>query len=138
MSQHTKEPWHTGAHKDLIVYDKDGHAIASAMVFHYEHQSSEATANARRIVACVNACAGYSTEALEDAKGVAEASNRLQRKLAGLEAQRDELLAALKCAESFISNLRVPQNTHEASIQLSQGLEVLSLIHEAIAKAVQS
>lgn len=49
---------------------------------------------ARRIVACVNACAGVSTEALEKQGG----------KAIHAMAQRDYLLAALKEADLFIKN----------------------------------
>ena len=55
---HTKEPWHTGGHAETIVYAKDGYAIADAKTFHGKHEAGTAKANAARIVACVNACAG--------------------------------------------------------------------------------
>ena len=48
--------------------------------------------NARRIVACVNACAGISTENLEDNLPVQELARRYNKALK----QRDELLAALE------------------------------------------
>lgn len=50
-------------------------------------------ANARRMAACWNACEGIPTEALEaDVPGIFRQINRQEE----LEAQRDELLAALK------------------------------------------
>lgn len=48
--------------------------------------------DARRIVACVNACAGISTENLEDNKPIIELANAYNVALR----QRDELLAALE------------------------------------------
>lgn len=58
-------------------------------------------ADARRIVACVNACAGISTEALEACRSGGERQGELERKM--LEKQRDALLAA---AEKFIHAYR--------------------------------
>ena len=58
MSKHTKEPWEWGG----------GTAITRlGRYIHVEPLRSlrEASANARRIVACVNSCAGIPTEALE-------------------------------------------------------------------------
>lgn len=65
MSEHTKEPWRTGVYDeesgwvDLYSDSNDeGLPIGST-----RHANSEA--NARRIVACVNACVGVDTERLE-------------------------------------------------------------------------
>lgn len=52
-----------------------------------------ARANARRIVACVNACEGVPTEVLEAEKYINSASFGLRR---SIKKQRDELLAALE------------------------------------------
>ena len=87
--EHTKEPWEWSEHKfnappfegtldhECGIYPPDGEigpvAIASGKN------------DARRIVACVNACAGVTTEELEQGWFVA-----------GLVEQRDELHAALK------------------------------------------
>lgn len=51
--------------------------------------------NARRIVACVNACAGISTENLEDNLPVLQLARRYNQTLK----QRDELLAAAEAIE---------------------------------------
>ena len=53
-------------------------------------------ANARRIVACVNACEGISTENLEDNRPVKLAIQQYNN----VVKQRDELLKALMLAES--------------------------------------
>lgn len=74
MSEHTKEPWHVvdadiGDATTRYIDDEPG---ADGERDYYlatvEHGDPvELEANARRIVACVNACAGISNEALEAA-----------------------------------------------------------------------
>lgn len=88
-AQYTKGPWAlhgtriTGANKSFVC------ALQGMDVEHRE----ECRANARRIIACVNACEGIPTEALEaDVPGIFRQINRQEE----LEAQRDELLAVLK------------------------------------------
>ena len=83
---HTKEPWHTGEGNETIVYDKDGWGICSATVFHGRHEPDTAKENARRIAACVNACAGISIEALESQGD----------KAIHAIGQRDQLISAIK------------------------------------------
>ena len=56
------------------------------------HKRYPAEANARRLVACLNACEGISTEALEGD----DAPRKLREDRDLLLAQRDELLEALK------------------------------------------
>ena len=73
-----------------------GHIIALAV----EHNANlfsdpDPMENARRLVACWNACDGISTENLEDNQPVKE----LAEKYNAAFAQRDELLAALKHIE---------------------------------------
>lgn len=113
MSQHTPEPWES--HKTSVYFPNlmGGFDISGC-------PSPEA--NARRIVACVNACAGISTELLEQhgitdvlapsesSKDLAEASALLIQSNARqlrLTAQRDELLAALKLSCQYMD--KVPQ-----------------------------
>jgi hypothetical protein len=53
-------------------------------------RGQQSEANARRLVACWNACEGISTEALE------RLVNTIDRAYVSLQAQRDKLLAALE------------------------------------------
>ncbi len=53
MSEHTKTPWRTGI-GNLIVFDRDGYAVANATVFHRKKEDGESAANAAHIVKCVN------------------------------------------------------------------------------------
>lgn len=92
MSEHTKEPWsHFNSGRTNAIYDGGRREIVAWMGFDRSDRSkSEHRANARRIVACVNACAGIPTARLEcGAADVLAYSMELKQ-------QRDELLAALK------------------------------------------
>ena len=118
MTKHTKEPWQVPhlARDDtscncahIFAADYLG-GIAEVYVDNGKPVSDggndcppleEAKANARRIVACVNACAGISTEQLEAGEQPWQSAARhkeLRLAAKTAEAQRDELLAALVCA----------------------------------------
>ncbi|QDJ96142.1 hypothetical protein KE336_gp29 [Aeromonas phage 4_D05] len=103
MSKHTPEPWsteyrerHDGMYSQEI-FDLSGETIAQLAWYPIKLKTGVGTnreANARRIVACVNACAGLPTEQLEPSP-----IGGILNGVAGLITQRDELLAALeKCA----------------------------------------
>lgn len=100
MNEHTKGPWHVGGAHGRIIYAADGYAIADATVFHGRHGDAveTATANAARIVACVNACAQMDNPE----HGIRETDAFIQRQarsIATLQAERDALRAALEDAE---------------------------------------
>lgn len=59
MTEHTKEPWHLSQDGQHIL-SRTGE-LSFAHVAEVFHELDDA----RRIVACVNVCAGISTEALE-------------------------------------------------------------------------
>jgi hypothetical protein len=87
--KHTPEPWKvsgTGTMRYIDVPVGNGILQEVATCMRVEYGDMEA--NARRIVACVNACAGISTEVLE--------YNAMHGGVAGLEQQRDQLRAALQ------------------------------------------
>lgn len=101
MRDHTPEPWRVDSGKDYytkglhICGDADnetnGAGIAGIWDGRDELPESVQEANARRIVACVNACAGIPTVALEKLPyGVAVLDAFM-----AVQKQRDELLAAL-------------------------------------------
>lgn len=83
---HTKEPWVFGTHGQIIGSDGKGDTVCLMI------GDEIVEANARRIVACVNACAGISTAALEHRAHLLKAEDDT---FAELEKQRDELLVAL-------------------------------------------
>ena len=98
----TSEPWVVGNADGLLFGKKQGNGTEPiGFVFgpslpERSEVGMRAIANARRIVACVNACDGISTENLEDnrpVKWVIQQYNNVVK-------QRDELLKALMLAES--------------------------------------
>lgn len=87
MNQHTPEPWSIDSEESPLDYEMDYWVTSDDL----DRVCLAVTyANARRIVACVNACDGISTECLETRLVDPFTSVR------GLTEQRDELLAALK------------------------------------------
>jgi len=71
MDKHTNEPWialppNAGSHFDSNWHVTDSNDTFVAHVLGFNHQTDDqCAANARRIAACVNACAGIRTEDLE-------------------------------------------------------------------------
>lgn len=82
--QHTKEPWNTNG--DPIVFDTTGVVAFTDTRTNLDKVNK---ANARRIVACVNACAGIDSKYLESPDNLATYARNMA-------IQRDELLAKLK------------------------------------------
>lgn len=94
---HTKEPWSASTFTyfpaRIAGHRNDGESTFIADCASHEGASGaneEDKANTRRIIACVNACAGIGTEYLEKFGGTT--FNDFKR----VKRQRDELLAALK------------------------------------------
>ena len=84
MSKHTPEPWKFWGDKEAIVMDKplhSKHGFIAVMACNEDVSARTSSANARRIVTCVNACAGMADPAAE---------------IAELKRQRDELLGLVK------------------------------------------
>jgi len=115
MSNHTPEPWSKNAISPT-VYDGDGIAILRC-----EGRTliAENEANARRIVACVNACRGLSTKDLEE-NGLVSAVGyellNLDAQLAAVTTQHgghscsDRLLQQLKDAKIELNSVLVDWN----------------------------
>lgn len=88
----------------LYLRDKHDNIIARLAGTTGKYESEEM--NARRLVACWNACQGITTERLEDLGrplmqhliGCDERAARQVKEAADLTAQRGTLLAALRCA----------------------------------------
>lgn len=106
MSEHTKEPWRVRDESksgfgvwvdapEAMVSNPGGRSYPRQILEDEEYP--EKLADARRIVACVNACAGISTAELEAAGTIAvECKDEMQVELLKAWKQRDDLLAALK------------------------------------------
>ena len=91
-SEHTPEPWYRefeGGNWRVMAADENGGYTLADMC------CDDQEANARRIVACVNACAGLSNEFLSVATRD-DYAMRLVLEADEMRRQRDELLAALR------------------------------------------
>lgn len=101
MSEHTKEPW------KLCTHGNNDSPLGNTLGYHIEAEDGTeegrlivweqiTEAEGRRIVACVNACAGIPTETLEsDGTEIACNYASLQT-LEKMAEQRDKLLALVK------------------------------------------
>ncbi len=93
-NKHTPEPWHTAERSGFPFHIDDARGESVAMMLaDDDHDEQRGLDNARRIVACVNACAGIPTEMLEERR---ECAGAWFPELENAKKQRDELLAALE------------------------------------------
>jgi hypothetical protein len=96
MNAHTKEPWAQHVDEpDAIVAVANPHESLLTVDGDYGMAKLYNVEDARRIVACVNACAGIPTEQLEQSHRN-HAVTHLVEEIARLTKQRDELVKALK------------------------------------------
>lgn len=95
MSKHTKGPWAVNYTKFSEVRAENGAVIARCVKL---TSLTNLEANARRIVACVNACEGVSTEHLINNLPIRELvtrNNEALREIEALKTARTELANAL-------------------------------------------
>lgn len=93
---HTKEPWHVapgGDYCDIVCQD------------HVDIARTDVEEDARRIVDCVNACAGIESLILRAAAACGGFGR--DRMVEAITKQRDELLVALEFACKKISDLHL-------------------------------
>ena len=141
-NNHTPEPWETVkfymSGRRVGVDSGTGEAIC-----YFHNDGEKAKANARRIVACVNWCAGNSTEGMERAVEIGrpysvERDKAIERELE-LTKQRDDLLAAL---ERFVAwNRRYPSSRIYSATsirQIAHELDQIAAQAEAAIAAAQS
>lgn len=131
MSEHTPEPWivseesfDNGGIQETVIRGLDGRAAVAVTLEFGPNNPGMREANARRIVACVNACAGLSTVELELISVMGE---RVQAKCVsdGYKQQRDGLLAALKlCADAMLDKgvLIDPEHPHRIALNAADAL----------------
>lgn len=93
-AQHTPEPWSQS--ESTVIVGPDKKQICTTVFS--DHHITVDIENGRRIVACVNACAGVQTKRLEHIPLNLKTVEMVQR-IESAEIQRDELLAALKLYE---------------------------------------
>lgn len=97
---HTQEPWLVGnfsQNKPIAIYDENRDVISSLVRDGLVLKNEKQLANAKRIVACVNACVGIPNDELIE---IAAEGGMLtpRQQIADIAIERDELLAALKSA----------------------------------------
>lgn len=99
MSEHTPEPWQVFEGEEIDgVLCPDGKHILDMW-----HRGGQGRSNARRIVDCVNACAGIPTASLEGKPGAV-----LEIGVSNLEAERDQLKARIAELEAELDKLQDP------------------------------
>lgn len=96
-TQHTQEPW----------------VISDSGVAFYSANGEKGRADARRIVACVNACRGLSTDELEKSGLVSAVGTQIIE----MEKQRDQLADALQELHDAISAGRYEDPSHDRIYQ---------------------
>lgn len=115
MGKHTQEPWKL-YRNDQSVGDANGFAVCDVWPRGDDGMASEeGKANARRIVACVNACEGIPTEDLEQSPRrmfhfLADFASCEIEKRGEVEKQRDELLDVQKDHHRLVRELDVLLN----------------------------
>ena len=97
--EHTKEPWSYDGHSGIAAVGSDQF---NGGYFTAEVMGPDKDANARRIVACVNACAGIPTEELERGPtNIVELMDKAWNEIAHLTKQRDKLVELLEDADEL-------------------------------------
>ncbi len=92
--------YHTDEYLGVEIVDANGEVVADNQKF---YPTTITEANARRIVACVNACAGLSAGLLESSGDIASAAKEQARHVASVERQRDQLLSSLEMVRGDIN-----------------------------------
>lgn len=133
MSGHTKEPW---AWQEIDMEDKEWGACEIQADDNFVATMVLGAQNARRIVACVNACAGIETAQLENIVLIGDTLKErffaLTVEQDELIAQRDELISAAKLCKAHLAAWMKDHGDDIASI------EAMNAANAAIAKAEAS
>jgi hypothetical protein len=121
---HTKEPWEVGIFKlpngelnHAVFAANDIRAMALTGVVGAV-DSDESMANASRIMACVNACAGIPTDDLER-WGISLIEKIREDEANVLGRQRDELLAAAITVRDAFDSLPANHKARTAPLQIN-------------------
>ena len=122
MSEHTKGPWTVNYTKFSEVRAENGAVIARCVKL---TSLTNLEANARRIVACVNACEGVRTEHLENNLPIVELVARYNEALREIEALKDEI----KSQQDKIRGLAGAQDSEDV-FRIIEAMQ-LSAIHRA-------
>ena len=134
MSKHTPEPWNIyfNSQDDLVIRKM----FADGQESHVVARCHSGAANARRIVACVNACEGFSIEELDGAN-LFKDSIESDAEILDLKKQRDELLVAVQyAADVFAEYVALHKAKGATGAEKAQSNQRhLQVMLEAIAKS---
>lgn len=120
--EHTKEPWGPGV--EIFMSAKAGEKFGPAFIYPHGHSQELCEANARRIVACVNMCAGLSTEAMEEITKNEELLKDRVRFLRTGSMRADELQYQLETERaSLFAESQRKQQLEQQVAELVQALE---------------
>lgn len=104
MSAKTHEPWSWIENADANTFViAQGNKWIVGLIHNGEPLPEQQKENMRRIVACVNACAPFTTEQLEQHSYKNSVVNEMLKRIE-VEMQRNELLAALNDVVSIVEN----------------------------------
>ena len=134
MSKHTPIPWFKNEYRQ--IFGPNGRRICIDGFAFGTHSTEESQANTRRVIACINACEGFSDEELEGAD-LFKDSIESQSEIVALKQQRDELLAAVQyAADVFAEYVALHKAKGAAGAEKAQSNQHhLQVMLEAIAKA---
>lgn len=104
-TKHTIEPWHLGS--DLRIMSKDGFAVAHCAC--WSRLREELLANQRRIVACVNACAGMTDQQVSHGLVSSSLFSEVQN-------QRDDALKALQALSDLYPEIDYMEASDDYSV----------------------
>lgn len=133
--KHSPEPWLIGAYNgryEIVGEPESGEMIVRTIERRKDVGGLEVElANARRIVACVNACAGITSEELE---WIARSGGMLgpRADVERIAKQRDQLLAALKKARKGLAVAIFAALEGATESDVSENL-IIKMIDSAIA-----
>lgn len=126
-TNHTPEPWHVSTDGYAVSIPRGHGETTVADCFDAGRDEFPATrqANARRIVACVNACEGIGTETLEKERSYVRGHKGLLDERNRLREINAELLAALRKIE--VGHVRAPAGTHRDALNRCKELSRAAL-----------
>lgn len=134
MSKHTPEPWYAvkskhgidGGHTAVAVIDPEAEDKATLIVSEQYEDDDEFSVeeNARRIVACVNACANIPTEHLEQHGHEFLGFYVQQREMEEIIVQRDKLKSAVHEITQYIKDYPFDMGLEDFTKSVIQKLEV--------------
>lgn len=134
MNKHSKGPWFKN--KNRIIADANDHPVCLDGFSFGSHSTEKSQANTRRIVACINACEGFSIEGLEGAD-LFKDSIESDAEILDLKKQRDELLIAVQyAADVFAEYVALHKAKGATGAEKAQSNQRhLQVMLEAIAKS---